>query len=91
MPDDKVRVALSPQARAGNLTIVGDWFSAESVSPRAGEGHRQTVFNWHAPSVLRSLHAFDEAFAEYISESGVEPESSRQNAVTRIKEILVNG
>jgi hypothetical protein len=52
MPDEKIRIVLSSQAREGNLTLIGDWFSAESVSPRPGEGHRQTIFNWHSPSVL---------------------------------------
>jgi len=84
----KVRVALSPQARSGNLTIIGDWFSAESVSPRPGEGHRQTVFNWHAPSVLRVLRQFDEEFSDLLSESGVKPENSRQYAIDRIRQIL---
>jgi len=88
---NKTRVALSPQARSGNLTIVGDWFSAESVSPRPGEGHRQTVFNWHAPSVLHTLRAFDEVFEECLNESKMPPQLSRQNAINRIKEILANG
>lgn len=87
----KTQVALSSQARNGNLTIVGDWFSAESVSPRPGEGHRQTVFNWHAPSVLHTLHTFDEAFEECLNENNMLPELSRQNAVIRIKEILTDG
>jgi hypothetical protein len=84
----KVRVALSPQARSGNLTIIGDWFSAESVSPRPGEGHRQTVFNWHAPSVLHVLRQFDEEFSDLMRESGVQPENSRQHAIDRIRQIL---
>ncbi len=50
MPDDRVQVVLSRQARSGNLTIVGDWFSAESVSPRPGEGHRQTVLTCMLPA-----------------------------------------
>lgn len=87
---EKTRAALSAQARNGNLTIVGDWFSAESVSPRPGEGHRQTVFNWHAPSVLRTLKSFDEAFTESLAENNLAPECSRQYAVERIKEILTN-
>ncbi|MCX6053899.1 MAG: toll/interleukin-1 receptor domain-containing protein [Chloroflexi bacterium] len=88
---DKTQVALSTQARNGNLTLVGDWFSAESVSPRPGEGHRQTIFNWHAPSVLRTLNSFDETFNECLNENHVAPERSRQNAVERVTAILAKG
>jgi hypothetical protein len=88
MPDEKLRIALSPQAREGNLTIVGDWFSAESVSPRPGEGHRQTIFTWHAPSVLKTMRRFDEEFEEIYNESSLQPDASRRAAIARIQEIL---
>ena len=87
---EQARVAISPRARSGNLTIVGDWFSAESVSPRAGEGHRQTVFSWHAPGVLRALRRFDEGFNEILSEAGLQAGDSRAFAVRRIREILAS-
>jgi hypothetical protein len=87
MPDDKVRIVLSSRAREGNLTIVGDWFSAESMSPHPTEGHRQTVFSWHAPTVLQTVRRFDEEFAEQCAEC---PEgiATRQGALARIDEIL---
>lgn len=88
---EKTCVALSPQARGGNLTLVGDWFSAESVSPRAGEGHRQTVFNWHAPGVLRTLRAFDEEFNEILGETSLQPQESRLAAMQRIREQITKG
>jgi hypothetical protein len=83
MPDERVRIVMSPRARRANLTIVGDWFSAESMSPRPGEGHRQTVFNWHAPTVLATLRRFDEELAALCAES---PDgASRQAAIARIR------
>jgi len=88
MPDDKVRVAISPKARSGNLTILGDWFSAESVSPRPGEGHRQTIFTWHPPTVLRVMQKFDEDFAETILENHIDPATSRQQAIAKIDQVL---
>ena len=88
---ENTRVVLSPQARKGNLTIVGDWFSAESVSRKRGESNRQTVFNWHAPSVLYTLRKFDEEYMECLNESKIPPELSQQYAVNRIKEILTSG
>jgi hypothetical protein len=90
MPDDKVRVVISPEARSGNLTIVGDWFSAESVSHRAGDAHRQTIFTWHPPSVLRLMRKFDEQFVEIASESRIDLASSKENAIAMINLILAS-
>jgi len=87
MPDDKVKVVMSPQAREGNLTIVGDWFVAESLVPRP-EGYRQTVFSWHAPTVLRWVSAFDQQFEELYAESGLGPNKSRRKAIEKIKKII---
>lgn len=56
-----VEVVTSPLAREGNVTILGDWFVAESLVPRPG-GYRQTVFTWHAPTVLEWINKFDEQF-----------------------------
>ena len=47
MPDDKVKIVITARARDGNLTIVGDWFVAESLTPRTGLGYKQTIFSWH--------------------------------------------
>ena len=88
MPDDKLRIVLSPQAQIGNLTIVGDWFSAESVSPRPGEGHRQTIFIWHPPTVLNILRKFDEQFNEIAADCGYEMSLSKQKALQRLTEVL---
>ena len=86
MPDDQIRVAMTPRAREANLTLVGDWFSAELMSPKPGEGHRQTVFTWHAPSVLQTLRRFDEEFEELCEES---PDgATRQAAIARIRAII---
>ena len=88
MPDSQIRVMMTPHAREANLTIVGDWFSAESMSPKPGEGHRQTVFTWHAPSVLQSMRRFDDEFNELLGESGVQSDETRRAAIQRIGEML---
>jgi len=87
MPDDKVRVVASPKARHGNLTILGDWFIAESLIPRPG-GFVQTVFNWHAPTVLVHMRLFDQQLSGLERESEVDPSDSRQAAIAHIRTAL---
>ena len=86
--DDRVQVVLSPQAREGSLTIVGDWFMAESLVPRPGEGYRQTVFSWHAPTVLDSLKRFDRQFESLMNQSRIKPHDSRRHAWATIRSIV---
>ena len=88
MPDELIRVIVSPDARAANLTLIGDWFSAESLSPKAGEGHRQTVFSWHAPTVLQALRRFDAEFEALAAENPHAP--SRQAALAQIDALLAD-
>jgi hypothetical protein len=90
MPEDKVQVMITPRAREGNLTIVGDWFVAESLTPRTGEGYKQTIFSWHAPTVLRWVRKFDQEFEELQRQSGLSTVASLKSAITRIKEILAS-
>lgn len=82
-----VEVVLSPQAREGSLTLVGDWFVAESLVPRPG-GYLQTVFNWHAPTVSRWVQRFDEQFRDLCQRQKLDPASSREFAIGRIREII---
>lgn len=84
--DFRVEIVLSTQARDGNLTILGDWFVAESLVPRQG-GYRQTVFNWHASTVSRWIKRFDEQFGELCLKQGLTPESSCGVAIQQISRI----
>jgi hypothetical protein len=90
MSDDQVRIALSPCAHDGNLTLVGDWFVAQAVTPRPGVGYLQTVFTGHAPTVLRSLLSFDGQLDALLTASGVRPEESRRAAIARLEERLAS-
>lgn len=87
MPDDKVQVVIGWRTGEGNVTILGDWFVAESQA-RRGAGYRQTVFSWHAPTVLRELRRFDQEFEEYNRRSGLEAGASRRAAITKIEELI---
>jgi hypothetical protein len=86
-PKGSIRVVLaSAGAIRGNLTIVGDWFTAESLA-HGQEGYRQTLFNWHAPSVLRRIDSFDREFSDLREAEGqVGPEVGA--VVKRLEEIL---
>ncbi|MEK6324280.1 MAG: toll/interleukin-1 receptor domain-containing protein [Acidobacteriota bacterium] len=88
MPDEKVQVVIRRRTQEGNVTILGDWFVSESQALRRGEGYRQTVFSWHAPTVLRELRKFDQEFEEYNRQSGLEPNASRRAAIARIEEVI---
>lgn len=82
MPDESVHIVMSDQARHGNITIVGDWFVADSQVPREG-GYRQTVFNRHAPTVLKCVRRFDEEFRDLWNAGA---RKSRQMAMDKIEE-----
>ena len=88
MPDEKLQIVITSRAREGNLTIVGDWFVAESLTPRTGLGYKQTIFSWHAPTVLRWMRRFDQEFNSLTERSNLQGISSRQLAIDTIKEII---
>jgi hypothetical protein len=88
MSDDSIRVVLSPRAREGNVTLIGDWFSAVSMSRDPAQAHRQTVMSWHAPSVLQQLQDFDEEMSQLLRGSDVEPGATRTRALTAIAGLL---
>ena len=77
-----VNVAISSQGQPRNLTVLGDWWVAESLVPGPG-GYRQTVFNWHAPTALRALRDFDRDFIEL--SGGVPAATARTQAIKLIQ------
>lgn len=86
--DVDVQVAFSREKFGPqSLTIVGDWFSAESVSATGG-GYRHTVFTRHAPTVAVKAAEFDQEFEELLAESGWTAETSRAEAVEEIKQVI---
>ena len=86
--DDGVQVAMRDRENEGNMTIVGDWFVAESLVPRPGEGYLQTIFTWHAPSVSAAVRVFDEQFQTICKEQNVDPHDSRRLAINHLQKRL---
>jgi len=89
MPSDKIQVAIDSEMHLEeSLTIVGDWFLAESVSALKGEGYRQTNFTRHAPSILRRVEAFDEDFEHLLDDLDWKAGSSRDSAILELHDII---
>jgi hypothetical protein len=86
--DKQAQVITRRGENEGNLTIVGDWFVAESQIPRPGDGYRQTVFTWHAPTVLGAVRDFDSAFASICRDQNIDPSKSRTHTIDVVKQRL---
>jgi hypothetical protein len=89
VPDEKAIVVIVNSSVDGSIILVGDRFSASSHAPRQG-GYRQTVINWHAPTVLQELRLFDEQVANGLKFSGLEPERSRTHAIDHLKALVAD-
>jgi len=83
-----VQVAINCRKHNETVTIVGDWFVAESVTPVPGHGYRQTIFTRHAPTIERRIATFDKEFKNRLKELGWTPESSRSEAIKIISGII---
>lgn len=86
--DPKYQVAFCADGGVrDNVTILGDWFYAESVSPSLGSGYRQTIFTRHAPSMQAKIDLFDREFAGRLEALGWKPEESRDLALATLRPI----
>jgi hypothetical protein len=89
MPDDKVEIARGPKLEQGeNLTVVGDWFSASSLSGAPTKGYRQTIFTRHAPTVRAHIQLFDAAFEEAMQARPWTAKSSRLGAIGMLSRLV---
>ena len=77
MPEDKLRVLISRNPLAHSVTIVGNWFVAESITADLVRGYRHTIFTRHAPTVQSRIEEFDQE----VLEAALEPEN--QNCTSR--------
>jgi hypothetical protein len=67
-----------------SVTIVGNWFAAESVRARRGIGYYQTVFTRHAPTLVSKIAAFDDEFEGLLRLHGWLRRRSRREAMELI-------
>jgi hypothetical protein len=91
MDDSLCRVAiqegLDPRV---SVTIIGNWFSAESIAGSGGSGYRQTIFTRHAPTIMEKLRNFDDEFDELLGAVRVKPVDSRRWAIEVIEKTIAD-
>jgi hypothetical protein len=88
MSDATCQVAIHAEMEPSqSLTILGDWFAAESVSNCAGIGYQQTIFTRHAPSMMSRIDAFEQEFAELLDARGWAADSTRSKAMREIETV----
>lgn len=86
MSDDLCQVVFNHRmGHSESLTIVGNWFAAESVSAEVGKGYRQTIFTRHGPTVMSKLDHFDTEFEELLPQDTA-PSHTRVWAIEQLTE-----
>jgi hypothetical protein len=86
MPDHMVRIAINAKMPApGSITMVGNWFYAESISASIGQGYQQTIFTRHAPSIQAKLELFDRELNELLKAQKGGEANSRKYALDVLK------
>ncbi|WP_321421347.1 toll/interleukin-1 receptor domain-containing protein [uncultured Methanobacterium sp.] len=73
-----------------NLTIVGDWFTADAYHSTLDDGYSQTLFTRHAPTVRKQVEIFDARFNELLNNQKISDMSSVQVVIDRLESILKN-
>jgi len=80
--DADVKVVARPREDRPNVTIIGDWFMAlAQEGPKPQFGYRETLFTWHAPTVLKHLRDFNGRFDEMYDATDYGGKSSREWAI----------
>jgi hypothetical protein len=89
IPDGKVTVAVQRKPTdIESLTIVGNWFLAESVSFKMGDGFTNTFFTRNATEVSKRIDEFDHELKVLLNRLGWTEENSKSNAIAELNEIL---
>lgn len=73
-----------------SLTIVGDWFLAESVSFRTGDGFTNTFFTRDALEIARRTEDFECELQELLNQWNWTEENSREKAIEELNRILTS-
>jgi hypothetical protein len=91
MPDDKIDVVIDNHLTfSESVTILGDWFSAESYFRPETQGFKQTMFTRHAPGIKRKIEVFDSEFNSLMRRNKLVPGETRGKTIEMLKSILAN-
>lgn len=88
--DDKVVIAIQKDPTIESLTIVGDWFLAESVSFKKDEGYTHTFFTRNATEILERIDVFEEELKLALEDCGWTEGNSRVKTIEELNRILKN-
>jgi hypothetical protein len=90
MPNDKVTIAFQNSNKfQESLTMVGDWFLAESVSFKDGDGFTNTFFTRNASEINKRIKSFDEELYEILENNGWTIQNSREKAIEELNSVII--
>jgi hypothetical protein len=81
-------VLQTAETQKQSLTMVGDWFMAESVSFREGDGFTNTFFTRDAAEISRRTEDFECELQDLLDQWGWSEENSREKALEELDKIL---
>jgi hypothetical protein len=87
---DQIQVVSRLRSFGPNVTILGDWWVAESLVP-SPYGYANGTFTWHAGTVTRFAREFDEEFGTICKQKGIVPARSREIALQEIDRAIEEG
>ena len=79
---------LNNSEKRESLTIVGDWFVAESVSFKEENGFTNTFFSRNISEILRRTNDFESELEDLLKESGWHESESRDKAIDKLTELV---
>jgi hypothetical protein len=89
MTDGKVVIAIQKgKTNKESLTMVGDWFLAESVSFKDGDGFTNTFFTRNASEINARIKDFDEELSELLTYNKWTETNSREKAIAHLKSLI---
>lgn len=90
IPDEKIIVAIQKRKTSiESLTMVGDWFLAESVSFKNGDGFTNTFFTRNASEITKRIETFDEELDDLLGQLGWTKDKSREKAIEELKKLII--
>lgn len=87
----KAMIALhEEETETQSLTIVGNWFLAESVSFKNGDGFTNTFFTRNVSEITQRTEDFECELDELLSKQKIKPEESRVEAIKKLEKLKLD-